>query len=168
MSAKTAILASCRCGSVQLLAQGKPITGAICYCDDCQEAARRIEAIPDAPPVHTSDGGTAYLLYRKDRLRFLKGGQSLKDIRLRENSPTRRVISDCCNSAMFLDFEKGHWMSVYAARFAGDAPPVEMRVQTRFKPKDAELPADLPIYSAFPPKFMAKLVLAKIGMLLHL
>ena len=73
--------------------------------------------LPDALPVPDPDGGTAYLLYRKDRFSCIKGEQLLKSLRIREPSPTRRVIASCCNSAMFLDFEKGHWLSVYRARF---------------------------------------------------
>jgi hypothetical protein len=65
---------------------------------------------------------------------------------------------------MFLDFEKGHWLSVYRARLA-DAPPPQMRLQTRFKPKDAEIPNDIPAYSTFPVKFVAKLLLARVSML---
>lgn len=165
MTAGPVITVSCRCGNVAFSAAGKPIVGAVCYCDDCQEAANRIEALADAQPVLSADGGTAYFLYRRDRFVCLTGGQSLTDIRIRGNSPTRRVIAGCCNSAMFLDFEKGHWVSAYSARFGGDAPPLEMRIQTRFKPAGVVLPRDLPIYAAFPPVFMVRLILARIAML---
>jgi hypothetical protein len=161
----SAIVASCRCGAVRFAATGKPILGAVCYCDDCQAAARELEALPGAPPILTQGGGTPYILYRKDRFRCESGGESLKDIRLRDASPTRRIVATCCNTAMALDFEKGHWMSVYAARLGADAPPLEMCIQTRFKPKDATLPSDLPVYSAFPPKFLLKLLRARIATL---
>jgi hypothetical protein len=65
---------------------------------------------------------------------------------------------------MFLDFEKGHWLSLYRDRFEGHAPPVQMRVQTKYKPEKAFLPDDIPSYPGFPFKFIAKLVLAKIAM----
>ena len=157
--------ASCKCGSVAFEAVGSPIVRAICYCDDCQEGSRRIEALTNAPPVLEPDGGTAYLLYRKDRFRCIKGNQLLADLRLKEASPTRRVIASCCGSAMILDFEKGHWLSVYRARFE-DPPPPQMRVQTRFKPEGAKIPNDVPSYATFPLSFMAKLVLARLNMLL--
>jgi hypothetical protein len=124
---------------VKFEAAGNAIMSVVCYCDDCQEGARKIEMLPDALPVHDSDGGTAYILYRKDRFSCVKGDQLLKDVRIRENSPTRRVVASCCNSAMFLDFKKGHWLSVYRARFPDNTPPVEMRIQTRFKPGEMQI-----------------------------
>jgi len=130
----------------------------VCYCDDCQEGACKIEALPGAPPVHDSDGGTAYLPYRKDRFRCVKDDEFLQDLRIREGSPTKRVFAGCCNSAMYLDFEKGHWLSVYRERFAGAVAPPQMRIQTKFKPKNAEIPNDAPAYPAFSFKFMAKLM----------
>lgn len=167
MMSKPPIIASCRCGSVKFEGTGNAIMSVVCYCDDCQEGARKIEMLPEALPVHDSDGGTAYLLYRKDRFRCMKGDQLLKDVRIRENSPTKRVVASCCNSAMFLDFEKGHWLSVYRARFADDTSPAEMRIQTRFRPRDANIPNDVPAYPGFPLKFMAKIMWARIAMLLH-
>jgi hypothetical protein len=167
MMSKPPITASCKCGSVKFEATGKAIMSVVCYCDDCQEGARKIEMLPDALPVPDADGGTGYLLYRKDRLGCIKGDQLLKSVRIREHSPTRRVVASCCNSAMFLEFEKGHWLSVYRARFTDDTPPVEMRIQTRFKPKDADIPNDAPSNPAFPLKFMVKLMSARIAMLLH-
>jgi hypothetical protein len=158
--------ASCTCGHVEFEAIGSPIMSAICYCDDCQESSRRIEALPNAPGVREPDGGTAYLLYRKDRFNCIKGDRLLQNLRLREKSPTKRVIASCCNSAMLLDFEKGHWVSVYRARFVNPPPP-QMRIQTRFAPSGTEIPNDIPAYSAFPLKFMAKLMLARLDMLLR-
>lgn len=96
-----------------------------------------------------------------------KGGEHLHDYKIKEESPTRRVVAACCNSAMFLDFQKGHWFSVYGARFEGDAPPVQMRVQTKFKPQSIKDPGDVPSYASYPIKFMWKLAAARIAMLLH-
>ena len=158
--------ASCQCGNVAFEAIGSPITSVICCCDDCQEGSRQIEALPNAPGVQEPDGGTAYLLYRKDRFNCIRGDQLLQNLRLREKSPTKRVIARCCSSAMFLDFEKGHWFAVYRARLA-DAPPPQMRIQTRFAPNGTEIRNDIPTYAAFPLRFMAKLVLARFDMLLR-
>jgi hypothetical protein len=159
--------ARCSCGSVELAVLGAPILSAACYCDDCQEGARQIEALPNAPPVRDPDGGTAYLLYRKDRMRCSKGAELLRDYKIRETSVTRRVVAACCNSAMFLDFGRGHWFSVYRARFPGDVPPLEMRLQTKFRPKGGELPTDVPSHRTVSLKFVAKLAAARIAMLLR-
>jgi hypothetical protein len=167
MTLKARVLASCRCTKVTFAATGKPILSVVCYCDDCQEGARRIESLPDAVPVRHPDGGTPYVLYRKDRFSCVKGNQLLQGLHIRQQSPTKRVVTSCCNSAMFLDFGKGHWVSVYRARFAGDLAPPQMRVQTRFRPKGAEVPRDLPAYATFPLTFIVKLIAARIAMLLH-
>jgi hypothetical protein len=49
---------SCVCGRVRCEAAGAPILSGVCYCDDCQEGGRRIEALPHAAPVLDADGGT--------------------------------------------------------------------------------------------------------------
>lgn len=160
--------ARCRCGSVELEAIGAPITSVACYCDDCQEGSRQIEALPNARPVRDPDGGTAYVLYRKDRVECSRGAQFLQGYKLNEKSATNRVVATCCNSAMFMNFDDSkHWVPVYRARFQGDVPPLQMRVQTKFKPENSDVPSDVPSYPAWPLKFMAKLVAARIAMLLR-
>lgn len=62
------------------------------------------------------EGGTPFVLYRKDHLRCTQGASYQAEHRLRSTSPTRRVVATCCNTAMFLDFTKGHWISVYRNR----------------------------------------------------
>ena len=66
--------ASCRCGKVELKLAGAPIFRAICYCTSCQEAGRRHQAAPGAILSWPRMGGTDYVLYRKDRVRCVKGG----------------------------------------------------------------------------------------------
>ena len=166
-SPKNQTIARCACGSVQLDVIGAPILSAACYCDDCQEGARQIEALPNARPVLDPDGGSAYLLYRKDRMNCSKGTEYLRDYRIKNESPTRRVVATCCNSAMLLDFQKGHWFSVYRARFEGNVPPLQMRIQTKFKPENRNISNDVPSYPTYPLKFIAKLMAARVAMLLH-
>ncbi|MDB5977089.1 MAG: uncharacterized protein JWR07_3849 [Nevskia sp.] len=155
----------CSCGSVELETTGAPILGAACYCADCQEAGRQIEQLPNAPRVLDPDGGTDFLLYRKDRVKYIKGAELLLDHKLKEASATRRVVARCCNSALFLDFQKGHWLSVCRTRFSGDAPPLQMRIQTKSRPQTASDPGDVPSYAGYPPKFMLKLLASRIAML---
>lgn len=158
-------IAQCGCGSVEIGVVGKPILGAVCYCDDCQEGARQIEALPSAFPVMSAEGGTGLLLFRKDRMNFLKGSKLLRDYRIKDSSPTRRVVATCCNSAMFIDFQKGHWFSVYRARFGDDAPPIQVRIQTKFKPDIDTILNDVPSYKTYPLRFIVKLMAARIAML---
>lgn len=92
------------------------------------------------------------------------GHQYLEEHRLKPDSPTRRVIAKCCNSAMFLDFTKGHWLSMYRNRFPTDAPPLEMRVMTNERRVGVELADDLPNHRGHSAKFMSKLIIAWIAM----
>ncbi len=155
----------CACGSVTFEATGQPINSVVCYCDDCQEAARRIEALPGAPPLQGADGGTACILYRKDRVRCRSGEELLQFVRRSEKSPTSRAVAGCCNTAMYLDFEKGHWLLLYRARFQGDVPPLLMRIQTKYKPATVDLSPDVSSYSSFPFAFLTKLLAARVAML---
>jgi hypothetical protein len=165
---KNVMVASCACGGVELEASGAPITSVVCYCDDCQEGSGQIEALPNARPVRDSDGGTAYIAYRKDRVKSSKGARLLKGYKIREKSVTNRVVATCCNSAMFLSFDDAkHWVDVYSSRFKGDIPPVQMRVCAKFRPDTGHVPGDAPLYSGYPLKLLAKLVAAKIAMLVH-
>jgi hypothetical protein len=155
---------TCRCGKVKLEAVGRPILTASCYCASCQEAGRRFEQLPSAPPVLNPGGGTDCLLYRKDRVRCVAGQEHLEEHRLKPESPTRRVLATCCNSAMFADFTKGHWLTLYRNRFPAGAPPVEVRVMTKDRREGVALADDLPNSAAYPAKFMLRLVAAWIAM----
>jgi hypothetical protein len=61
---------------------------------------------------------------------------------------------------MFLEFNKGHWLSIYRDRLPDGAAPLEMRVMTRDKREGVELPGDIPNYSSHSGKFMWKLLSA--------
>ena len=156
--------ASCRCGKVKLQLTGAPILRGICYCASCQEAGRRHQAAPGADPVLAEDGGTDYVLYRKDRVRCVKGGDLLEERRLKPDSPTRRLFAHCCNTAMFLDFTKGHWLSLYRGRLPADIPPPAMRMMTAERPAGVILPNDIANYPGHSGKFMLKLLLAWMAM----
>ena len=153
------ILAPCRCGQVALEIVGPPILRAICYCASCQEAGRRYRAAPGAEPVLAEDGGTDYVLYRKDRIRCTRGGELLEERRLKPDSPTRRMHARCCGAPMFADFTKGHWLSVYRGRLPNDMPPATMRMMTAERPEGVILPDDM----ANTPGRSGKLVLKLLG-----
>ncbi|MDB5923931.1 MAG: hypothetical protein JWN13_2867, partial [Betaproteobacteria bacterium] len=83
---------------------------------------------------------------------------------LKPDSPTRRVVATCCNSAMFLDFTKGHWLSMFRNRFPTGAPAVEMRIMTKERRVGVELTDDLANYSGRSGKFILKVIAAWISM----
>ncbi|MDB5456449.1 MAG: hypothetical protein JWP92_2034 [Caulobacter sp.] len=157
MTSPKTLTASCRCGEVAFDVVGPSIVSAACYCESCQEAGRRIEQLAGAPPVLGADGGTAFVLHRKDRIRCVRGGERLRAHRLKPESTTRRMVASCCNSAMFLDFTKGHWLSLYRDRLSDGAPPLEMRVMTADRREGVALSRDVPNYATHSGQFMWKL-----------
>ena len=167
VSANMRLTASCRCGGVEIEATGAPIVSSVCYCTDCQRGSRQIEDLPDAGPVRDDDGGTAYVLFRKDRIKCAKGAERLKGYKLKDSSMTNRVVATCCNSAMFMNFDKGpHWISAYRARFRGALPPLQMRICTRSKPEHVVLPTDVPNYPGYPVGLIFKLLVSRLAMLM--
>lgn len=165
---KDDMTARCACGRVVLQMRGAPIISLVCYCDDCQAGARKIETLPGAPPVKDPDGGTAYLAYRKDRVECSSGNEYLQSLKIRPDSATNRFVATCCNSAMYLGFDDGkHWLDVYRSRVQGALPPLELRVCTRFKPLADQVPTDIPAHAGYPFKFLARLLGARIGMWLR-
>lgn len=166
MTEKSRASARCACGNVEFEAIGAPITSVVCYCDDCQEGSRQIEQLPNAAAVRDPDGGTAYVVYRKDRVRCSKGAQLLQNQKIKAASATNRVVASCCNSAMILSFDDArHWVDLYRGRLQGAIPPLQMRVCTRFKSGNDAVPDDVPAYPAFSFRFLAKLLAARIAML---
>lgn len=160
--------ARCACGRVEFEAAGAPIICAVCYCDDCQEGARQLEALPDAPPVADADGGTPMIVYRKDRVTCTKGEDLVRAHKLKPDSPTNRVVATCCNSAMILSFDDAKWwVDVYRMRVRDNPPPLELRNNTKFRRADSAVPNDVPSFARYPVRLFAKLLVARIAMLLY-
>lgn len=119
---------SCACGAVRMQVAGAPITVAECHCTSCRDAAGRIAALPGAPAVVGEQGGTHFVLYRKDRVRFVGGRDKLRNFRLGPERATRRVIASCCNTPVLLEFKGGHWVSLYGNLWHDqDLPPLQLR-----------------------------------------
>lgn len=154
----------CACGQVALEVTGEHIVSAECYCDSCRKAGAHLESLPGAPVLREQNGATHYVLHRKDRVRCVRGAERMREHRLSPKASTRRVVATCCNSAMFMEFLNGHWLSLYARRFpSGSVPPVEMRTMTR----DVEgltLPDDVPNGKTQPFASMARLLAAWVRM----
>ncbi len=159
--------ATCSCGGVELKAFGRPIVSSVCYCDDCRKGADQLEALPGAGVVRDPDGGTAYILYRKDRIECAKGAELLRRYKLKETSVTNRVVATCCNSAVFMNFGRGpHWVSAYRARFRGELPPLQFRICTKFKADGVVLPDDAPSSQGYPPALIVRLLASRVAMAL--
>lgn len=156
---------ACACGQVQLEAERAPIISTECHCNSCRAAGAQLEAAPAAPPILEANGGTRFILYRKDRVNFLKGAELLREFRLTPQAPTRRVIANCCNTPVFLEFENGHWLSLYSGLWPqGALPPPDLRTMTSDLPNDAALADDVPSGKRQTALFYAKLLRAWIAM----
>jgi hypothetical protein len=137
-----------------------------CYCDTCQEESSRIEGLPQAPSVRERDGGTAYVLYRKDRVAYTKGKELLEDHRLDQSPKTIRVVASCCNSALLMRFDDArHWVPIYRARFEPIPPPIQMRVCTSFAQQPEAIPNDVPSSRGYPAAFVVNLLSSRVSML---
>lgn len=160
-------ISRCSCGAVTLLALGQPIVASVCYCDNCQMAARQIAEFGGSSKVADPDGGTQYLVFRKDRLVCSEGPERLQVFRLKHAPATRRMVASCCDSAMYMAFDDArHWVSAYRARFVGDVPPLEMRICTASRASTEPLDSSIPGYAGYPPSMMFRLLFSRFAMLL--
>ncbi len=156
---------ACACGNVQIAADKSPIIAAECHCTSCRTAGRRLQSLPNAKPVLESNGGTRFVLYRKDRVRLLEGTERLAALRLTPESKTRRVVATCCDTPVFLEFESGHWLSLYAALWPERVrPSPDLRTMTEDVPDGVVLPDDVPNAKRQSLSFFVKLLGAWIAM----
>lgn len=135
----------CACGRLQLNVEHTPIVSVACCCTSCRTAGRRLRAWPGAPSFVEADGTTPFVLYRKDRVHFAAGADLLREFRLTPESKTRRVIASCCHTPVFLEFQGGHWLSLYGCLWPpGAQPAVQMRTMTVDLPPGVVLSDDIP------------------------
>lgn len=156
---------ACACGKVRLAVEKSPITSAECHCNSCREAGARLASLPLARPALAPNGGTPFVVYRKDRVRILAGSDLLGEFRLTPKSTTRRVVATCCNTPVFLEFKGSHWLSLYGSLWPeGTMPALQLRTMVGDRKADAPLAGDLP--SGFWPTagFYAELLGAWIAM----
>lgn len=155
---------SCTCGKVVFETTEDPIATTICCCDDCQEAGRRLEALPGAALVLDAHGGTAVSLWPNDRIACIEGEDLLDSFKLDDKSITNRAYATCCNAAMMIHFDRGpHWKSVFRDRINGERPVPGSRIQTRFV---ETVPVDgIASYRRFPASLIARIAWSMVTML---
>lgn len=155
----------CACGEVVAEVLGPPIVSATCYCGDCQEAGERLEALPGGRTVRDPDGGTPLVLQNKRRFRVVQGAEKLEGHKLREGTPTSRFVATCCGTPMYLGFDQDlHWVSIFRHRFGDDAPPVEMRLNTKSMAGFRAPQDGIPTHAGVPFSFVGRLVLDRLMM----
>ena len=152
-------VASCTCGTVRIDVTGDPIMTVECGCTSCQTAG---QAFGD---TLTEYGTTPYTMVRKDRVTLLTGGETLVAKRLTPESATRRVLAGCCGAPMFLDFQHGHWLSLYTNRLPeADRHALDLRTMTGDLPNRNALPDDAPNPKKHTVGFMVRLLGAWVAM----
>ena len=103
--------------------------------------------------------------YRHARVRVAKGAALLKEFHLTPESKTRRVVASCCNTPVFLEFQSGHWLSIYGSLWPKETlPALEMRTMTMDLPDGIVLPDVVPNATRQPLSFMVKLLIAWVAM----
>ncbi len=156
---------SCSCGQLQLAVTEAPIVNAECFCNSCRAAATRLATLHSAPKILEPSGATRFVLYRKDRIAFVKGAALLREFRLTPESKTRRVVATCCNTPVFLEFSGGHWLSLYGCMWPkGTLPALEMRTMTMDLPAGTAPLDDIPNARRQSFSFMVKFLGAWIAM----
>lgn len=80
-----------RCGETTIELTGAPIQSMICCCEICRTAGREFERDLGVPQTVDADVGVDYCLYRKDRVKIAHGAHQLRQYRLNQESPVRRV-----------------------------------------------------------------------------
>jgi hypothetical protein len=70
-------------------------------------------------------------------------------------------VATCCNTPVFLDFEAGHWLSLYGSLWpAGSRPALQMRTMTEDIVDRSRLSDDVPNPKKHSLSFFIRLVCA--------
>ena len=156
---------TCECAQVAIELNGAPFISTECHCNSCREAAARLEQLPLVRPMLEPHAGTQFVLYRKDRIEILRGRDLLEAFRLGPKAPTRRVISRCCKSPIFLEFQSGHWLSFYSSLWPEETQPKpQLRTMTSDRTDQVALDESIPAGALQTWRFYGKLLAAWIAM----
>jgi hypothetical protein len=91
------------------------------------------------------------MVFRRDRIACIRGAENLQAMRLRNATKTRRMLAGCCTTPMYVGFDdKRPWVSAFRTSFGPDAPPVQMRICTRFRRPEHKAKDDLPDHPGYP------------------
>ena len=101
------------------------------------------------------------MLFRRDRIACTQGADRLQAMRLTDVSKTRRMIAGCCATPMYVTFDdKRPWVSAFRASFGPNAPPVQMRICTRFRRSAERADDDVPSHRGYPPAMIVRILAA--------
>lgn len=139
--------AHCACGRVVFEATGVPMSTLACYCTDCQAAGEQIAALAGGGHGGLGeDGGTVSVVFRKDRVRCVRGSELLVEHKQRPESATKRMIASCCNSNVSTQFD--NWTPVTLLRTFSvnvDSMKPEMCIYTKDAPDLSKIMHGVPL-----------------------
>ncbi|MDO4230924.1 MAG: DUF6151 family protein [Lautropia sp.] len=162
---KTSAQLSCSCGKASIEVIGEPFLVTECMCNSCRSSAARLASLPHAKNMLSPIGATATAMYRKDRVRFVDGFDTLAEFRLAENAGTRRVVATCCNTPMFMELKGAHWLDIYLHLWPEACrPKAQLRTMVSDLGDASELPDDMPNLKNQSVSFYARLLGSWIAM----
>jgi hypothetical protein len=161
----TRVEIACACGHTVLEVVGEPILVSECLCDSCRAAASRFAALPRGRDILTPYGATPCAEVRKDRVRVVPGGEALRELRLRPDAATRRVVATCCDTPVFVELGGAHWVGLYLHLWPAAARPTPtLRTMVGDRADRSGLPDDLPNLNRHTPSFYLRLFAAWVAM----
>lgn len=156
---------SCTCGSVRLHLEQHPIVVVECCCVSCRNAAELLQNLPGAPNITEPNGTTHFVLYRKDRIHFGVGYELMAEHKLEAEASTRRAVSTCCHTPMFMEFNEGHWLSLYGGLWpARSRPAIQVRTMASAALSPSNLSTDVPNPKTHTISFYLRLLMAWVAM----
>jgi hypothetical protein len=151
----------CQCGQFNMEVIGKSLLSAQCHCNSCRRAALELSNYSPARALTEDNGGTNYTLYRKDRVQFSAGLDGLHAYRLSPTAPTRRVLTSCCGTPVFVEFIGGHWLSIYTSMWPmSERERPTLRTQVTDAPQGTKFDSSIPAGKWTTVKFYARLAAA--------
>jgi hypothetical protein len=151
----------CHCGQFHMEVVGSALLSAQCHCNSCRRAGHELSSYGPARALTEDYGGTNYTLYRKDRVHFSDGLEGLIAYRLTPMSPTRRVFTSCCYTPVFVEFQGGHWLSLYSSMWPlQERERPALRTQIYDAPPNTKFDLTIPASGWNTAKFYARLAAA--------
>jgi hypothetical protein len=76
------------------------------------------------------------------------------------------MVATCCNAAVVLTFDDGkHWVNLYRSSIIGKVPPLQIQICTKYRGAGA-MDTTVPAFPGYPIRLLAKLLAARVAMLL--
>ena len=143
-------VSECKCGQVRFMASAEPACNVVCYCVDCQSAARSLMDERGCENPLEPDGGTSFSTFLEKDWACVAGAEHIKGHKLKEDSRTTRYIAGCCQTPLYLKYGPGFWVSTFRGAFKSEIPNLQWRLKTSHRNSSLPYPDELPRFKGFP------------------